>query len=144
MIRSGKKMYVYMSDKKSLKTPKMQSESANRRRTDNTMARRERKERTNNDLQNTTKKTKDWATQTPLKQRGDLRCSGRINSSCSTSCTRHVALVINPVISYKWGKIREMLTTNGTFLWSFVTQLFRNGQPSHGGVRKTFEEMIST
>ena len=59
MIRSGKKMYVYMSDKKSLKTPKMQSESANRRRTDNTMARRERKERTNNDLQNTTKKTKD-------------------------------------------------------------------------------------
>ena len=58
MIRSGKKKYVYMSDKNSLKTPKMQSESANRR-TDNTMARRERKERTNNELQNTTQKTKD-------------------------------------------------------------------------------------
>ena len=33
--------------------------------------------RTNNDLQNTTQKTKDQATRTPLKAWGELRCSGR-------------------------------------------------------------------
>ena len=32
--------------------------------------------RTNNDLQNITQKTKDWATGTPLIPRGELRCSG--------------------------------------------------------------------
>ena len=47
---------------KSLKIPKGQSESVNRRRTDNTMT-----IRINNDLQNATQKTKYRATQTPLK-----------------------------------------------------------------------------
>jgi hypothetical protein len=28
--------------------------------------------------------------------------------------------------------------------WSFVTQIFQNGQPSHGGDRKIFEVMTST
>ena len=28
--------------------------------------------------------------------------------------------------------------------WSFVTQKFHSGQPSHGGDRKTFEVMTST
>ena len=28
--------------------------------------------------------------------------------------------------------------------WSFVTQIFRNGLPSHGDDRKTFEVMTST
>jgi len=37
-----------------------------------------------------------------------------------------------------------VLTTNGTYPWSFVTQVFYNGQPSHGDDRKTFEEMNST
>ena len=50
--------------KKRLKIPKGQSEAVNRRKTDNTMVKRKR---TNNDLQNTTQKTKDWATQTPQK-----------------------------------------------------------------------------
>jgi hypothetical protein len=40
--------------KKTLKIPKMSSESANRRRRENTMAKR-----TNNDLQSTTQRTKD-------------------------------------------------------------------------------------
>jgi hypothetical protein len=35
-------------------------------------------------------------------------------------------------------------TTSGTYSWSFVTQIFHNGQPNHGGDRKTFEVMIST
>ena len=35
--------------------------------------------RMSNDLQNTTEKTKDRATRTPLKTGGDLMCSGRVN-----------------------------------------------------------------
>ena len=38
----------------------------------------------------------------------------------------------------------EKCATSGTFPWSFVTQIFHNGQPSHGGDRKTFEVMTST
>jgi hypothetical protein len=34
--------------------------------------------------------------------------------------------------------------TTGTYPWSFVTQIFHSGQPSHGGDRKTFEVMTST
>ena len=36
-----------------------------------------------------------------------------------------------------------MFTTSGTYPWSFVTQKFQNGQPSHGGGRKIFEMMTS-
>ena len=38
---------------------------------------------------------------------------------------------------------REVFMTNGTYPWSFVTQIFHNGQPSHGGDLKTFEVMTS-
>ena len=37
-----------------------------------------------------------------------------------------------------------MLTTSGTYPWSFVTQIFHNGQPNHGGDRKFSEVMTST
>ena len=37
-----------------------------------------------------------------------------------------------------------MLTTSGTYPWSFVTHIFHNGQPSHGGDRNIFEMMTST
>jgi hypothetical protein len=52
--------------KKSLKISKGQSESVNRR-TDNTMVKRNKDRRTNNDLQNITYKTKDRVTRTSLK-----------------------------------------------------------------------------
>ena len=39
-----------------------------------------------------THKTKNGVTRTPLKPGGELRCSGRVGSSCSTSGTRHVNL----------------------------------------------------
>jgi len=29
-----------------------------------------------------------------------------------------------------------VFTTSGTYPWSFMTQVFYNGQPSHGGDRK--------
>ena len=37
-----------------------------------------------------------------------------------------------------------MFTTSETYPWSFVTQIFHSGQPSHGGDRKIFEVMTST
>jgi hypothetical protein len=46
------------------------------------------KEKVKKDKQRSTKhtyKTKDRVTRTPLKIGGDLRCSGRVKSSCSTS-----------------------------------------------------------
>jgi len=61
---------------------------------------------TNNDLQNITQKTKDRATRTPH----DLRCSGRVGSSCSTC---GITLLTNPMISYEWRKNRIVITTNG-------------------------------
>jgi len=42
------------------------------------------------------------------------------------------------VTSHERGKQRDVFTS-GTYPWSFVTQIFHNGQPSHGGDRKTFE-----
>ena len=56
------------------------------------------------DKQRSTKhtyKTKDRVTRTPLKTGGELRFSGRVSSSCSTSGTRRVDLLTNPVISRK-------------------------------------------
>ena len=94
--------------------------------------------RTNNDKKNHTYKPKDPVTRTPLKTGGELRCSGRISSPCSTSDTHRVNLVTNPVISHERGKDQEMFTTSGTYPWSFVTQIFHSGQPSRGGDRKTF------
>jgi len=37
-----------------------------------------------------------------------------------------------------------MFTTNGTYPWSLVTQIFHSGQQNQGGDRKTFEVMTST
>ena len=37
-----------------------------------------------------------------------------------------------------------MFTTSGTYPWSFVVQIFHNGQSSHGGDRKTDVVMPST
>jgi hypothetical protein len=62
------------------------------------------KEKVQNDKQRSTKhtlKTKDRITRTPLKTGGELRYSGRVSSSCSTSNTRRVNLVTNTVISHE-------------------------------------------
>ena len=43
-------------------------------------------------------KAKDRVTRTTLTTGGDLRCSGRVGSSWSTSGPRRLNLVANPVI----------------------------------------------
>jgi hypothetical protein len=68
-------------------------------------------EKVQKDKQRSTKHThtsKDRVTRTPLKIGGEFRCSGIAGSSCSTSGTRRVNLVTNPVISHEWGKDREV------------------------------------
>jgi biotin transporter BioY len=71
------------------------------------------------------------------------RCSGRVSSSCSTSGTCRVNIVTNPVISHERGKDRVVFATSGTYPWSFVTQIFHNGQSSHGGDRKLCYSIFS-
>ena len=75
-------------------------------------------EKVQKDKQRSTKqthKTKDWVTLAPLKTGDEL--------SCSTSGTRRVKLVTNPVISREWGKDREVFTTSGSYPWSIVTDI---------------------
>ena len=58
-------------------------------------------EKEQKDKQRSTKhthKTKDRVTGTPLKTGGEIKCSGRVSSSCSISDTRRVNLATNPVI----------------------------------------------
>ena len=66
-----------------------------------TMARRKQDTGTNNDQQNITHKTKNRATRTSLKTRGELVCSGRESNPCPTSGTRLVTLVTNLMIRHQ-------------------------------------------
>jgi hypothetical protein len=67
-------------------------------------------------------------TRTSLKTGCELRCSGRLGSSCSNSGTRRVILATSLVISHEWRKNREVFTTSGKYSWSFVTQIFHSFQ----------------
>jgi hypothetical protein len=53
--------------------------------------------------QSITQKTKDRVTWTPLKTGGELRCSGKVSSSCSTSGTR-----VHPL--FKWGSCHSIFS----------------------------------
>jgi hypothetical protein len=84
------------------------------------------KEKVQKDKQRSTRptyKTKDRVTRTPVKTGGELMCFAGVSSSCSTSGTRRVNLVINSVISRKWGKDREVCTTSGTYPWSLSKKI---------------------
>ena len=79
------------------------------------------------------------------KNRYELRCmEGQVIHAPLVASRISVTLVTN-VISHERGKDLEVLMTRrGTYLWSFVPQIFRNGQPSQGGHRKTIEVMTSS
>ena len=83
------------------------------------------KEKSTKDKQRSTKHThKDRVTRTPLKTGDELRCSGMVGSSCSTSGTRRVTLVTNAV-----GHICEMfifIKCRNPFCYFFlISCLFR-------------------
>ena len=78
------------------------------------------KKKVQKDKQRSTKhthKAKDRVTRTRQNTGDELRCSGRVGTFCSTSGTRGVNLVTNPVINHEWGKDRVVLTTSGTYPW---------------------------
>jgi hypothetical protein len=54
----------------------------------------------------------------PTKDRAELRCSRRVCRSWSTSGTRRVNIVTNPIISREWVMDRAVLTISGTYRWS--------------------------
>jgi len=54
---------------------------------------------------------------TSKKMGYELRCSGRVNSSGA----RRVALVIKPDTRHELRKGQIVITTNGTYPWSFMT-----------------------
>jgi len=111
---------------KSLKIPKdwviRSRKSKDRQHNDQ----KKKDKRIKNDLQNITQKTNDWATRIPLKTGGELRYSGckqfllhmwlRACYSCYKAADK------------SWmRKGRIVITTNGKYPWSFVTQILRNG-----------------
>ena len=63
--------------------------------------------------------TKDRVTRTPLKTRGERRCSGRVCSPCSTGDTRRANPVTNPVIN-----IVIVFISNAHVLLTYLTHLF--------------------
>jgi len=68
--------------------------------------------RTNNNLQNITYKTKDRVTRITLKTGDELRCSGRVGSSCSTSDTRR------DIMTYIVGNPRQITRRiSPLFIW---------------------------
>jgi hypothetical protein len=94
---------------KSLNIPKRYTEVINRRRTGNTMTKRKKDKRTNNNLQNTTQKTTDWSTRTPLK----TMCSLRVISSWSTCDTRRTTTWPSSYIKRIGGVMVTMLASSG-------------------------------
>jgi hypothetical protein len=77
-----------MHNKKKLKKPNLKG-NQNPQIEERQKTQRKKNKRKNNDKQNI-HKIKDLVTLTPLKIGGELRCFGRVRSSCSTSGTRGI------------------------------------------------------
>jgi len=133
-------------NKKRLKIPKGKWEYVHQRRTNKGEIRR-RKSKKDKQYNDQEKKAKGQTIIYKTLQRKLQIVKwwfGRVSSSCSTNGSRRVTLATNSVICHEWGEDRVVITTNGTYSWLFVTQIFRNGQIDHGGYRTTFEVMTST
>jgi hypothetical protein len=102
---------------KSLNIPKTYTEVINRRRTGNTMTKRNKDKRTNNNLQNTTQTTTDWSTRTPLNTKGELMCSLMVISSWSTCDTRRTTTWPSPYIKRIGGVVVTMLVSSWFERW---------------------------
>jgi len=74
------------------------------------MAKIKRTKGQNNGRQISTQKTKYRVTR-------ELICYGLVSSS-SSACV--IRLVTNPIKIHEWEKDWVIITTNGTYLWSFV------------------------
>ena len=91
---------------------------------------KKKEKKSNNDLQNTTQKTRDPTTPTPLGTGGERRCSGMLR----------VTIVANPVISQ--GKDRIVIITNGRRVWRHQREVIRIRKSTknrqHNGQKKKY------
>ena len=92
-------LFIFIKYKKSLKIPKGGNQNPYIEEEQTTQWPKEKVQKDEQQSTKHTHKTKDRVTRTPIKTGVELRCSGRIGSSCSTSGARRVNLVTNPVIS---------------------------------------------
>ena len=108
------------------------------------MTKSKKGKRSINNLQNATHKAKHRATNTnPLKLGANLGApEGWVVADPHVAPV--VLLLLHPGGKSLLRKYWTAITTNGAYPWSFVTQTFRNGQPIHGGYRKTFKVITST
>jgi hypothetical protein len=83
------------------------------------------KEKGQNDKEwSTTYYTKTrWRNINALKTENERMCSGRVNSSCSTSGTRRSTLGKISVLKEE----KDKTTTCGTYMWSYVIEILPNG-----------------
>ena len=61
-----------------------------------------------------------------------------VKNICSICAVHRVILVTSPMIKHEWRNDRKVITTNGSYMWSFVTQIFDNCSPGHDGDSTTF------
>jgi len=114
--------------------------------TDNVLA---KWKRTNIDIQNTTKKTKDWATRTLLKTRYERGCSGTVGSSCSAGGTHRVSIVTETLLiillyRFPWN-IRDFRVKNSLSLREIViiTVVFLSSECKSSYIIIWFSNMTS-
>ena len=58
-----------------------------------------------------------------IKTGCELRCPGMVGSYCYICVACLDTVVTNPVLSHEIRKDRIVITTNGTYSWSFVTHI---------------------
>ena len=92
---------TFSQHKKSLKIPKGGNHNPPIEDGQSTQWPKEKVQKNKQQSTKHTHKTKGRVTQTLLRAAGELRCSGRVNSSCFTTGTRGVNLITNPVLSHK-------------------------------------------
>jgi hypothetical protein len=80
--------------------------------------------RTTNDLHNTTHKTKDRVTRTPLKTGVELMYTGMVSSSCSTSGIRRVIFSMKKM--YASSAINEQCVRDGAQVFKNHTCIITN------------------
>jgi len=80
-----------------------------------------------------------------ISRRCELGCLARVSMFCTTIGIRILTLVTKQMTSHERGRNDGIVTTtNGTYMWSSFTLIFRNAKLNHNEDRKTFEIMTST
>ena len=124
--------YAYFEDSKGV--------NRSRKSKKNRLCQKEKEQKNKQWSTKHTHKTKDWATWAPLKTWIWTPYSRRVSSCCFICGILRATHVTNTMIRHESGKYLIGITTNGTYPWSFLTQIFR----SHGGDNETFVVMTST